>query len=97
MARLDDVSQSQQSFASAARARAAHGVEAEQTQDAGDQFAINAAADENDCSRTAKIKCARQHALVPEAVNLRSGFPAAAHRRDAFFGDDFEAPRAAYD
>ena len=46
--------------------------EAEQLEDARDQFAVEAVADENGGVGAAEVDRARQHALVPEAVDLRA-------------------------
>ena len=70
---LDHVLEAQQSLARAAGAGAAHGVEAEELEDAGDQLAVKALADENDGAGAAEVDRAGQHALMPEAEDLRAG------------------------
>ena len=62
-----------------------------------DEFAVKAAADENDGVRVAEVKRAGQHALMPEAVDFSAGFLSVDNGRDAVFRDHFEAPRKAHE
>jgi len=63
---LDDARQAEQPLARAARAGAAHGIEAEQFEDAGDEFAVEALTDEDYGVGAAEVDRAGQHALMPE-------------------------------
>ena len=97
MAALDHLLESQQAFARAAGAGAAHGVKAEELEDARDQFAVEALADEDGGVGAAEVEGAGKHALVPEAEDLRARAFAEGKRRDALLGDDFKAPGAAHE
>ncbi len=90
---FDDVGQAEQPLARAAGAGAAHGVEAKHLENAGDQFAVEALADEDDGAGVAEVDRAGQHALVPEAEDIRRGPLAEDGGRDAFRGEDFESAR----
>ncbi len=96
-AAFDDLLEAEQAFARAARAGAAHGFESEELESAGDQFAVEALADDDGGAGAAEVKRAGQDALVPEAEDLGAGAFAEGKRRGAFFGDGLEAPGAADD
>src|SRR6185437_9610928 len=66
-------------------------------EDASDEFAIEAAADEDGCTGAAEVDGARQHALVPEAVNFCTGAFAKGESDGALFGDGLKTPGAAED
>ena len=72
MAGFDCLLEAEQAFASAARAGAAHGSVAEEIEGAGDEFAVEALADDDGCAGATEVKGAGQNALVPEAVDLGS-------------------------
>jgi hypothetical protein len=91
-AALDHVDQAHQAFARASRTGAAHGIEAEHPENAGDEFAVEAAADEDNGARAAEVNGAGEDALVPETVNLGAGFLTEYDGGDAFFSDDAKAP-----
>jgi hypothetical protein len=82
--------------AAAARARAADGAVAEELQGAGDEFAVEALADEDGGVGAAEVEGAGEDALVPEAVDFAAGGEAVEGWGYAFFGEDFKAPSAAY-
>src|SRR5208282_6763147 len=60
--RLDDVSQTQQPFARPTGTGAAHSIEAEHPENSRDEFAVEAVADQDHSTRSAKIKRAGKHA-----------------------------------
>src|ERR1039458_2802121 len=72
---FDDLLEAEQAFTSAARAGAAHGFVSEETESAGDQFAVEALTDDDGCAGAAKVERAGQNTLVPEAEDFsgRSG------------------------
>ncbi len=92
LAAFDHLRQAQQPFARAARAGAAHGMKAEQAENARNQFAVEALADENGGAGAAVIDGAGQHALMPETENLEPRAQPVEKRGNALFGNHFKAP-----
>jgi hypothetical protein len=64
-------------------------------QGAGDQFAVEALANEDGGVGAAVVEGAGEHALVPEAVDFARRGEAVEGGSDAFFCQDFKAPGAA--
>src|ERR1700756_166380 len=89
---LNDPIQAQQSYMRASRARSAHRVEPEHPEDACDELAIKTAADQDYGAGTTKVHGAGKHALMPEAVDLRSGLLAEDNGGHTILGDDFKPP-----
>src|SRR3984957_11682835 len=95
VAGFDNLLETEQAFARAARAGAAHGFVSEELKRAGDELAVEALADDDGCPCSAEVKSAGQNALVPEAEDFGGGSGAERKRRCSLFGDGFKAPGAA--
>ena len=89
---FDDVGQAEQPLARAAAAGTAHGIEAKDFENAGNQLAVEALADEDHGAGVAEVDRAGQYALVPEAVDVGRGLLARDGGGDAFRGEDLETP-----
>ena len=93
-AAIDDLLKAEQPLAGGLRTGSADGPVSKKLESARNQLAVEAAAYDNRCAAAAKVKSARQYALVREAENLRASSFAERQRRGAFFGDGFKAPGA---
>ena len=92
---VENAAQAEDSLLAPAGTGASNGVVAEKLECAGDQFAVEALADEDGRSSAAEVKGARKDALVPEAVDLSAGGKAVKGRGYAFFRNYLETPSAA--
>ena len=93
--RLDDVGQAEKAFARTTGTRTAHGIEAKHPENPCNELAVEALADQDHSAGPAKIKCAGKNALMPKAVDLRSGLFSLSYRDHAGFAGHVEAPRSA--
>lgn len=91
---VENLLEAEQGLRAAARAGATHGRVAEKLKDAGDEFPVEALADDDGGAGGTVVIGAGEDALMPEAENVPTRGKAVESRGDAFVGDDLKSPGA---